>query len=31
MTIEETAELNLSHENWVSLIARQSYGLAVAA
>ena len=28
ITIEETAELNLSHENWVSLIARQSYGLA---
>lgn len=27
MTIEETAELNLPHENWVSLIARQSYGL----
>jgi flagellar protein FlaI len=27
MTIEETAELNLSNENWVSLIARQSYGL----
>ena len=27
VTIEETAELNLSHENWVSLIARQSYGL----
>ena len=27
LTIEETAELNLSHENWVSLIARQSYGL----
>jgi flagellar protein FlaI len=27
MTIEETAELNLSHVNWVSLIARQSYGL----
>ena len=27
ITIEETAELNLSHENWVSLIARQSYGL----
>jgi archaeal flagellar protein FlaI len=27
MTIEETAELNLSHINWVSLIARQSYGL----
>ncbi|MDH5459771.1 MAG: type II/IV secretion system ATPase subunit [Candidatus Bathyarchaeota archaeon] len=28
ITIEETAELNLPHENWVSLIARQSYGLA---
>jgi len=27
MTIEETAELNLPHDNWVSLIARQSYGL----
>jgi len=27
VTIEETAELNLPHENWVSLIARQSYGL----
>jgi flagellar protein FlaI len=27
ITIEETAELNLSHENWVSLISRQSYGL----
>jgi flagellar protein FlaI len=27
VTIEETAELNLSAENWVSLIARQSYGL----
>ncbi len=27
ITIEETPELNLSHENWVSLIARQSYGL----
>ncbi len=27
MTIEETAELNLSAENWVSLISRQSYGL----
>src|SRR3990170_1276834 len=27
LTIEETAELNLSLENWVSLIARQSYGL----
>lgn len=27
LTIEETAELNLSHENWVSLISRQSYGL----
>jgi flagellar protein FlaI len=27
ITIEETAELNLSAENWVSLIARRSYGL----
>ncbi len=27
ITIEETAELNLSHENWISLIARRSYGL----
>jgi flagellar protein FlaI len=27
ITIEETAELNLPHENWISLIARQSYGL----
>jgi flagellar protein FlaI len=27
ITIEETAELNLSHENWISLISRQSYGL----
>lgn len=27
ITIEETAELNLSHDNWVSLIARRSYGL----
>lgn len=27
ITIEETAELNLSHENWVSLLARRSYGL----
>ena len=27
ITIEETAELNLPHENWVSLLARQSYGL----
>jgi flagellar protein FlaI len=27
ITIEETAELNLSAENWVSLISRQSYGL----
>jgi flagellar protein FlaI len=27
LTIEETAELNLSHENWVAFIARQSYGL----
>lgn len=27
ITIEETAELNLPHENWVSFIARRSYGL----
>lgn len=27
ITIEETAELNLPLENWISLIARQSYGL----
>ena len=27
ITIEETAELNLSHENWISMISRQSYGL----
>jgi flagellar protein FlaI len=27
ITIEETAELNLPTENWVSLIARKSYGL----
>jgi len=27
ITIEETAELNLPLENWVSLIARRSYGL----
>jgi len=27
LTIEETAELNLSLENWVAFIARQSYGL----
>jgi flagellar protein FlaI len=27
ITIEETAELNLPHENWISLISRQSYGL----
>ena len=27
ITIEETAELNLPHDNWVSLLARQSYGL----
>jgi flagellar protein FlaI len=30
ITIEETAELNLSHENWVSLISRQSYGLGAS-
>jgi flagellar protein FlaI len=27
ITIEETAELNLPHENWISFISRQSYGL----
>jgi len=27
LTIEETAELNLPLENWVSLISRRSYGL----
>jgi len=27
ITIEETAELNLPQDNWVSLISRQSYGL----
>jgi flagellar protein FlaI len=27
ITIEETAELNLPLENWISLLARQSYGL----
>jgi flagellar protein FlaI len=27
ITIEETAELNLTHNNWVSPISRQSYGL----
>jgi flagellar protein FlaI len=27
ITIEETAELNLPLENWISLIARRSYGL----
>jgi len=27
LTIEETAELNLSHENWVAFISRMSYGL----
>ncbi|HDJ89383.1 MAG TPA: protein kinase, partial [Thermoprotei archaeon] len=27
VTIEETAELNLPHVNWVQLISRESYGL----
>jgi flagellar protein FlaI len=27
ITIEETPELNLPHENWISFVARQSYGL----
>ncbi len=31
ITIEETAELNLPLENWISLIARQSYGLGLGS
>lgn len=27
VTIEETPELNLPHENWVQLVSRESYGL----
>lgn len=27
ITIEETPELNLPHENWVQLVSRESYGL----
>ena len=27
VTIEETPELNLPHENWVQLVTRESYGL----
>lgn len=27
VTVEETPELNLSHENWVQLVSREAYGL----
>ena len=27
VTVEETAELNLPHENWVQLVSRESFGL----
>ncbi|MCX8189568.1 MAG: ATPase, T2SS/T4P/T4SS family [Nitrososphaeria archaeon] len=27
VTVEETAELNLPHENWVQFVSRESYGL----
>lgn len=30
VTIEETPELNLPHENWVQLVSRESYGLGEA-
>ncbi|MCS7104297.1 MAG: type II/IV secretion system ATPase subunit [Thermofilaceae archaeon] len=30
VTIEETPELNLPHENWVQLTSRESYGLGAA-
>ncbi len=29
VTVEEIPELNLSHENWVQLVSRESYGLGV--
>ena len=29
VTVEEIPELNLPHENWVQLVARESYGLGV--
>ncbi len=30
-TVEEIAELNLSHENWVQFVSRESYGIGGAA
>lgn len=30
ITVEETAELNIPHENWVQFISRESYGLGNA-
>jgi len=30
ITVEETAELNIPHENWVQFISRESYGLGTA-
>jgi flagellar protein FlaI len=30
VTVEETAELNLPHENWVQFVSRESYGLTGA-
>jgi archaeal flagellar protein FlaI len=29
VTVEEIPELNLHHENWVQLVARESYGLGI--
>jgi len=29
VTVEEIPELNLTQENWVQLVSRQSYGLGV--
>lgn len=29
VTVEEIPELNLSHENWVQLVSRESYGLGI--
>jgi len=29
VTVEEIAELNIPHENWVQLVSRESYGLGV--
>ncbi len=30
VTIEETPEINIEHENWVQLVSRESYGLGVS-